>query len=73
MLHPPEEFMRHAADCELMAKSTKDPQSKATWKRMAERWRQCAGSFRQRDLEARSKRRARADSIWSGSSTAAAS
>ena len=42
---PPEEFLKHAADCEKMARSTRDPRSRATWNRMAERWRQCAERF----------------------------
>ncbi len=40
--NPTDEFLRYAADCERMAKVTRDPASKATWKRMAERWLQCA-------------------------------
>ncbi len=41
-MHPPDEFMRHADECEVMAKFTRDPQSSATWRGMAQRWRQCA-------------------------------
>jgi hypothetical protein len=52
-MHPPEEFLKHAADCEAMAKSTRDPQSKATWKRMADRWRGCAEVFTRDTLTAR--------------------
>ena len=44
-MNPPEEFLRHAADCERMAKFTRDPASKATWNRMAERWLRCAEVF----------------------------
>ena len=44
-MNPPEEFLKHAADCEKMARSTRDPRSSATWHRMAERWRQCAEKF----------------------------
>jgi hypothetical protein len=44
-VNPPEEFLKHAADCEKMARSTRDPKSSATWNRMAERWRQCAEKF----------------------------
>jgi hypothetical protein len=35
-----------------MAKFTRDPQSKATWKRMAERWRRCAEKFTSESLAA---------------------
>ena len=41
-INPSEEFLRHAADCQQMAKFTRDPASKATWSRMAERWLRCA-------------------------------
>jgi len=41
-MHPPEEFLNRAAECERMVKFTRDPGSKGTWRRMAERWRRCA-------------------------------
>ena len=41
-MHPPEVFLERAAECERMAKFTRDPGSKATWTRMAERWHLCA-------------------------------
>ena len=41
-MHPPEEFLRHAAECKLTAKLARDPASKAAWSQMAERWLQCA-------------------------------
>ena len=44
-MNPPDEFLKHAADCEQMAKFARDPESKATWNRMAVRWRQCAEKF----------------------------
>jgi hypothetical protein len=44
-MNPQEEFLRHAADCEQMAKFTHDKASRLTWNRMAERWRQCAWKF----------------------------
>lgn len=44
-MNPAEEFLRHAADCQQMAKFTRDPASRATWQRMAERWRHCADVF----------------------------
>ncbi len=44
-MNPSEEFLRHAADCQRMAKFTRDPASKATWNRMAERWLHCAQVF----------------------------
>ena len=44
-MNPSEEFLRHAADCQQMAKFTRDPASRATWNRMAERWLTCAERF----------------------------
>ena len=38
----PAEFRKHAADCEKMAKVSDDRETKAIWKRMAERWLVCA-------------------------------
>jgi hypothetical protein len=37
-----EEFHKHASDCELMAKLTRDAESRAHWRELAERFRQCA-------------------------------
>jgi hypothetical protein len=37
-MHPPEEFLRYAAECKLTAKLARDPASKAAWSQMAERW-----------------------------------
>lgn len=41
-MHMPDEFLKHAAECDVMAKFTRDAQSRATWRGMAERWRRCA-------------------------------
>jgi hypothetical protein len=57
-INPSDEFLRHAADCQQMARFTRDPASKATWSRMAERWRHCAEVFQsQRSAAPPSKRR----------------
>ena len=51
------EFRKHAADCEKMAKVSDDRETKAVWKRMAERWLVCAklaedqDSFQRRRVE----------------------
>jgi hypothetical protein len=44
-MHPPDEFLKHALDCQQMAKTARDRQSRETWQRMAERWRVCAEKF----------------------------
>ena len=41
-MDPSEVFMRHAAECEYMAKRSRDRADKALWSRMAERWIRCA-------------------------------
>jgi hypothetical protein len=49
----PAEFRKHAADCETMAKVSKDRESKAAWKRMGERWLLCARLAEDQDLSLR--------------------
>ena len=39
---PSEVFTQHAAECESMAKFSRDPEDKEVWRRMAERWMRCA-------------------------------
>jgi hypothetical protein len=41
-MDPSEKFVKFAAECESMAKFTHTAENTAVWKRMAERWRQCA-------------------------------
>jgi hypothetical protein len=47
---PLEQFLRHAAECESMAQISRDPESKADWRLMAQRWSQCAERVRQRPV-----------------------
>jgi hypothetical protein len=67
-LHPPnEEFVKRASDCETMAKLTRDPESSATWNRMATRWRQCADKFMRESQAAKNhppKRYRKAEPAW---------
>jgi hypothetical protein len=44
-MHLNDEFLRHAAECELMAKFARKPEDKTTWRQMAERWLRCAELF----------------------------
>jgi hypothetical protein len=44
-MNPADEFLKRALDCQRMSKFARDPQSRATWLRMAERWRLCAERF----------------------------
>jgi hypothetical protein len=41
-MYPPDEFLKHADDCQRMAKVARDPTTKATWRQMSQRWVQCA-------------------------------
>jgi hypothetical protein len=43
------QFLKHAAECEEMARFTRDLESKATWQRMADRWRRCADVLARED------------------------
>jgi hypothetical protein len=49
-MHPTDEFLRHAAEGEQMAKFTRGTASVPTWNRMAERWRRYA------EIQARTQR-----------------
>jgi len=67
-MSPPEEFLKHAAECELMAKFSRRREDKETWRRMAERWLRCADLFTKQSLAARdmasAKRRSAATLRW---------
>ena len=41
-MHTPDLFLIRAAECETMAKTAREPDSRAVWTRMAERWHHCA-------------------------------
>jgi hypothetical protein len=58
-MNPSEEFLRHATECQQMAKFTRDAASKATWSRMAERWLRCAEVFKRESSAARPAKRQR--------------
>jgi hypothetical protein len=42
-------FMRFAAECEVMAKFARGPESKAVWNGLAQRWVRCAELLEERD------------------------
>jgi len=50
-----EEFLKHAFECEQMARFSYDLQSKLTWRRMAERWKQCAERYAKASTASRSR------------------
>jgi hypothetical protein len=49
----PAVFRKHAADCETMVKVSMDPEIKAVWRRMAQRWLLCAKLAEDDDLSLR--------------------
>jgi hypothetical protein len=53
-MNPTQEFLRHASECEQMARLTRDPESKVAWSRMAERWQRCAEKFESQSAAAHS-------------------
>ena len=42
LMDTPAEFQKYAANCKKMSKVSKDPEVKALWGRMEERWLLCA-------------------------------
>lgn len=41
-MHATDRFLRFAAECQVMAKFTRNPKDKAVWNGLAQRWRRCA-------------------------------
>ncbi len=68
----PTVFRKYAADCETMAKVSKDPETKAVWKRMADRWFLCAkyaeheDQYQRRQLEEKRSKPHRNPHAWAG-------
>jgi hypothetical protein len=57
-----EQFLRHAAECELMSEFTPNLENKEVWKRMAARWIRCAELYESQSaavVVARSEKRHR--------------
>ena len=54
-INPADEFLKHAAECQQMARATRNPASKATWNRMAERWLQCAERAKNQKVATRAR------------------
>ena len=63
-----DEFLKHAAECERMAKFARNPASKATWSEMAARWEQCAKRAKPQQPEASynasAKQSRRPSTVW---------
>jgi hypothetical protein len=41
-MHTTDQFLRFAAECEMMAQFTRSPENKAVWNGLAQRWLRCA-------------------------------
>ena len=41
-MNMPQLFLAHALECEAMAQTVREPDTKELWTRMAERWHRCA-------------------------------
>ena len=41
-MHATDRFLKFAAECEVMAKFTRSPESRAVWNGLAQRWIRCA-------------------------------
>lgn len=41
-MHATDRFMRFAAECKVMAKTTRNPEDRAIWNGLAQRWLRCA-------------------------------
>jgi hypothetical protein len=51
-----ERFLRFAAECELMAKASRDPKNKTVWRSIAERWTRCAELIERQNLSTHAAR-----------------
>ena len=48
---------RFAAECEAMAKGTRDPRNKEVWRGLAERWLRCAALVEREESDVRMRPR----------------
>jgi hypothetical protein len=65
-MSPSEQFLRHAAECELMSEFSHNSENRAVWKRMAERWIRCAELY---DTQATAALTAKAAKRYKGGSS----
>jgi hypothetical protein len=65
-MNPSDEFLRHANECERMAKFARDQGDKDFWHRMAQRWMRCAALFEKESSRAHDhpKRHRRPQPQW---------
>jgi hypothetical protein len=67
-MNPSDEFLRHATECQKMAKSARYRGDKDVWNRMAERWLRLASWFEEETAKAKAvtkpKRQRKASLQW---------
>src|SRR6516225_8442377 len=54
MMHAADRFLKFAAECQAIAKSSRQQENKRVWNGLAERWLRCAKLLEQFDTELRS-------------------
>ncbi len=52
-MHTADRFLKFAAECELMAKSTRSPENRAVWNGLAQRWLRCVELLEQQEASLR--------------------
>jgi hypothetical protein len=58
-----EHFQRFAAECEAMARGSRNPKDKEVWMGLAQRWLRCAALVEQEESEMRARRRRNRETI----------
>ena len=64
-MHTSDQFLRFAAECQVMAKLTRDAENKVVWRGLAERWIRCAELVDQHESLDRSLAKHRSRSKYS--------
>jgi hypothetical protein len=59
-MDPAKEFRRNADECRRMSRTTVNPEDRATWNQLAERWLRCADYVERETKAAQEAMRARA-------------
>jgi hypothetical protein len=58
-----EHFQRFAAECEAMARGTRNPKDKEVWMGLAQRWLRCAALVEHEESEVRARRKRNRETI----------
>lgn len=52
-----EHFQRYAAECEAMARGTRNPRDKEVWTGLAQRWLKCAALMEREEADVHARRK----------------